>query len=335
MNQEAPYAIQIELTLGCNLQCKFCGINGIQEQPGKGLKFMTMETAAIVASSIAVTGWNSRLELARRGEPTMNPEFIEIVRMLRRFNPKLQLMMTTNGAGFLRKPGPFESVKALFAAGLDILAIDEYEGINIVSKIRSQLPPAGTAFSYKGSDERIHVYDYPANKEGNPHRRTGEKFISFVEDIAKASKGTHSRLNNHAGFGAPLDDSYEGKRCAKPFREIGLNYDGSMDVCCIDWTSEYRIGNLYDTGLLSLWNSPEMQAARRYLIRGERSALRPCAGCNHPSYRVGLLPDKKGLATLPPPDAATAALVEATNARGPAVKPTRLALERVPTLQRR
>src|SRR5688572_18125755 len=104
--QEPPFCVQIELVLGCNLQCGFCGLNGIQARPNENLRPMTVETADLVARRLAEAvreyGWNPRLEFARRGEPSMHPLLAEVIDVFRRQLPKLQIMVTSNGGGFLR-----------------------------------------------------------------------------------------------------------------------------------------------------------------------------------------------------------------------------------------
>lgn len=325
--QEPPFCIQIELAYGCNLACRFCGMQGAQARPGHGIHHMTMQTADVVARRIAQSGWNPRLEFARRGEPTLNPYYAAIINTFRQHNPKLQIMMTSNGGGLLANPGPSQRIETLFNAGLNILALDDYQNVGIIGKIRR---------AWEEQPPTYPVYAYPQQPEGNPHRRypvRRTRFVSVIEDISVADKGTHSKINNHAGHGGPLVHSYN-KPCAKPFREMGINFDGSVDLCCIDWISEYRIGNLHDLTLEQVWQHPRMQAARQYLLVGERSALRPCRGCDHPSYRTGLLPDPLGKATLPPPDSTAAAIVHAVQRQGPHHKPTRVALQRIgPTLE--
>lgn len=318
--QEAPYCIQIELALGCNLQCSFCGLNGIQERPNHNIKSMTLETAEIVAKRIAESGWNPRLEFARRGEPTMNPDAVEIIRIFRKYNPKLQIMITSNGGGLLRKPGIMPNIRAFFEAGLNILALDDYESVRIVPKVREAM---------RGVND-LKVYEYPDEPDGNPHRRhkPGTQFVTLLRDISIAVKGVHSKLNNHAGHGADINMNFN-KPCAKPFREIGINWDGTIDICCIDWASEYRIGSLVDNSLEEIWQSEKFQAARLYLIRGQRHQMRPCRGCDHPSYRTGLLPDKLGKVKLPEPNAESDAITKATEAVGPTIPVTDIARKRI------
>jgi radical SAM protein with 4Fe4S-binding SPASM domain len=127
----------------------------------------------------------------------------------------------------------------------------------------------------------------------------------FVQDIGKAKTGTHSQLNNHAGSGGPPLEAPMVARCAKPFRELSVRYDGKVAVCCNDWRGLYYCGNVVSDGLEKVWNGSAMGAARQMLYHRNRD-FGPCRGCDAKSYRVGLLPDKKGLVKVPRPNAKTA-----------------------------
>jgi hypothetical protein len=49
---------------------------------------------------------------------------------------------------------------------------------------------------------------------------------------------------------------------------------------------------------------------RKFLMIGDRASVKPCNVCNAKSYRVGLLPDKKGKVKLPPPTNEDSAIVK-------------------------
>lgn len=285
--QEPPFAVQIEFSEGCSLYCSFCGLHGIRE--GKGdYKFAELETIKRIGAEIARLKWNARIEIAMRGEPSMNPKFIEMVRILRTCLPKNQLMMTSNGSGFIRKG----AIQKVFAAGLDILALDHYEDIDFVPRALDNNP--------RESFGNIPVYNYPEQPEGNPHRRIKGKMLTIIKDISTNTSGTHAKLLNHCGSAGPLDYSKAGKRCAKPFREISFRYDGSIAICCNDWRGEYNCGNVLKTPLDTIWQGVAFTLARKALYNGQR-IFKPCLGCNAVSYRAGFLPDKKGKDFLPLP----------------------------------
>ena len=288
--QSSPYCIQIELTEGCNLQCPFCGIQGIREAGNSSppYKFLTIEKADLIAQQIAQSGWNPRIEMAMHGEPTMNPNYSEIVKVFRNRLPKTHLQMTSNGGGFLKKPGIVENINEILKSGVNVLLLDNYDRIKICDKIRA---------SYTGP---YPVFEYPSNKEANPHKRRkpNNHHIVIVEDIDSATSGNHATLNNHAGSGFERNNKAYGKRCAKVFREISVRWDSNIAICCNDWRGEYKCGNMLETSIVDIWHGEEFSASRKKLYHGERD-FGPCNGCDALSYRPGLLPDPKGKETLP------------------------------------
>lgn len=325
--QEAPFCIQVELSLGCNLGCSFCGINGIGfEKSRAGFKFMTPEVAEAVAMNISRSGWNPRIEFARRGEPSLNPDMNEIIAIFRKWLPRTSMLMLTNGGGLL--PRPLEKIEALFDAGLNTLAVENYAGIKLHDKIMRKVKAEAEvkedgSFTFLGANG----YVYPHDKRGNPHkrRRPNQRVFVSVDDIEESNTGTHSDINNHGGYGGELR-SYD-KPCAKPFRELSVNYDGRVNYCCIAWAGEGVCGDLTKEDITDVWNGERFDAVRRKLYRGERDFM-TCLGCDHPSTRVGLLPDKKGKEEMPAPDETTVRIISEMEQEGYAVKPTDTYLER-------
>jgi MoaA/NifB/PqqE/SkfB family radical SAM enzyme len=301
--QETPFCVDLELTEGCNLRCDFCGIQAIREGTGN-FKFMTLPLAERIAASIAEAGWNSRLEFSGHGEPTVNPDFVEIVRMFRKHNPKNQLLMTSNGAGLVKDPTAL--IGALFTAGLNILCLDDYDGIKLVGKIRER---------YHGE---IPLQEYPEDMNANPHRRRprGTRMVVVIQDISIARKGVHSHINNRAGQGAPPTNRAEGKRCVKPFRDIVIRWDGNVNSCCNDYRGIIKVGNAGKSAVAELWNGPVFKSLRRYMYHGKRDFV-PCKGCDFVGFRPGLLPDhmaKRGALPKPTPKDAEV-MREATKGR--------------------
>lgn len=298
--QDAPFSIQIEFTEGCNLMCEFCGIHGIRMGYGC-YRFMTPNTLENIAIQIADAGWNSRIELAMHGEPTLNKNHIEYIKVLRRYLPKNQIMMTTNGANV--------DVPALFDAGLNILAVDAYrEVLGKVMAIHEQTELAHIAW-----------YEYPKQPEGNPHKRYKPRtqFVTFMEDPRDAGIGTHSKLKNHCGCADELDMAHVNKRCARPFRELAIRWDGSVALCCDDFRGVYKCGNVLDyVNIEDLWNNDQFEAARSMLYHRQRN-FKPCLGCNAISHRVGCLPDKLGKTETPEPNYSMCEIIKNATAGEP------------------
>lgn len=309
--QQAPYCVQIELTLGCNLACSFCGINNV-EIPTR--KFMTVATARTVAKRIADAGWNSRIEFARRGEPSLNPDMVAIMQAFREQLPKASMLMLTNGAGFIKQP--ITNVLDVLRGGLNTLGVEGYEAVNYAQRISAALAKSS-----------IDTMRYPENKEGNPHKRYHGKRVVFIADLGSATHGTHSKPNNHGGYAGPLVDY--NRPCSKPFRELSVNWDGTVNHCCIAWAGEMVCGNAVHTPLEDIWNNERFFAVRQKLLIGERD-FGTCKGCDHPTYRPGLLPDQLGKRKdmYPPPTQQTEAVLREMEAEGTQIEQTQLYKER-------
>ena len=329
--QMNPYCVQVELTEGCNLRCSFCALNSIRGKENN-FKFMTVETATAIADSMVRAGWNSRIEFAMHGEPTMNPNMLQIIKIFRDRLPKSYILMESNGGGLLKNT--WGEISELFDNGLSTLALDEYQNIKLVPKIMNNLGLADRQITvtgrvcergekkpepidgayWKGTIEYqtqhwkndstgtgIQYWDYPLwGNGGNPHQRNANKRLIRVRPIDVSTAGTHATLNNHCGGGAPLDYSAAGKRCAKPFREVSVRYDGNVAICCNDWRGVLQIGNVINQDLCEeIWHSELYYSIRRKLYQGERT-FAPCLGCNAKTYRNGILPDHAGKVELPP-----------------------------------
>ena len=216
------------------------------------------------------------------GEPTLNKNLLRIVRVFRRYLPRSQFSLFTNGAGICDGTFTIEDMKD---AGVNNLMIDLYS---------------------KGDDgykimESLDKEDYQILGSGVPmFSGTAKTFrILFAPPIQDSSEKTHT-LCNHCGAAAPLDYSCNGKRCARPFRELSFRHDGSVSLCCNDFRGEYPVGNIMERDIEDIWQDKKFKAARILLYAGKRS-FTPCLGCNALSHRVGLLPDQLGKETMPEP----------------------------------
>lgn len=308
--QDPPNCIQVEPSEGCTIACRFCSIRALTPGPNSVFKFMDMEVAAALGERIKATGWNPRIEFAMHGEPTAHPDLSGLVRTLRSYLPTNYFLLTTNGTPLIadRDQASFEAkVEALYAAGIDTIALDAYRGLKVHEYARRMERPW------------LLVGDYPADTAFNPHprrSRKAKKLLSIVQDISYADGGTHAHLSNQGGTAGPKDPSFQGRPCALPFRELSVRWDGSIAICCNDWRGKFKLGTIVDTPLLDIWHHPAMYAARKKLVKGERD-FGVCDGCNHLSYRVGLLPDRKGQRTLPQADAEDLNLIEMALAGDP------------------
>lgn len=303
--QDPPFTIKVELTEGCCLYCEFCGIRGIRKGPGS-FKFLTVTNAKRIAKQIHKNAWTAKIEFTMHGEPTMNPNTVKIIKAFRKILPKNQMMMTSNGGGLVKDS---DRIGDLFDAGLNILALDDYQHANFVSKVLGHAKKYG-----------IPIHEYPQQKKFTPHTRVkvGQYYICVIRDISTGNVGTR-KLSNHCGCAAPLDRRVTG-RCARPFRELVIRWDLKVPICCNDWRSEFVCGDLTVDGIAKIWQGTALDSARKFLYDKSRSFV-PCEGCDSVSYRVGLLPDKLGKMHMGKPERPDYELVKKISRDKPLTKP--------------
>lgn len=288
--QHPPYTIQIEPTEGCNLGCSFCGLQGMKKNGKTPWNFMTTQTATAIASRIARAGWTAKIIFAMHGEPTLNKDLFEIVKIFRKHLPNNIFHIISNGCRFVRGNGgltPTEYCRCLFDAGINHILLDNYSPDGDWKAVVDDVKDAFTIM-YLGEDK-------------TPMFRTDKgKDIIVLPSIETTKISLVRNLKNHCGAAFPLDDKHNNKRCAVPFRELSFRYDGNVAICCDDFRGQYHIGNIrYYKDIDDLWNNERFQAARVMLYNAKRS-FAPCKGCTSVSMRVGLLPDKLGKDTLEP-----------------------------------
>lgn len=284
--QHAPFTVQIEPTEGCNLGCNFCGLRGIREKGTAPLKFMTLETAEIIASEMSKAGWKSKVVFAMHGEPTLNPKLFEIVKVFRKYLPKNLFYIITNSKGIVKSGDPLQYVTRLKDSGINHVLLDNYSADGDWSKVVKAVE--GT-------------YKVLTLGKGVPFYSTKKSFeLMMIPPIDEKLVSSTRNLVNHCGAAFPPSDKYKIKRCAMPFRELSFRYDGNVSICCDDFRGEYPIESIHNMDIVSLWNHPRFQAARVLIYNRERS-FHPCNVCTNISMRVGFLPDPQGQETLPEP----------------------------------
>lgn len=288
-NQDPPFSIQIEFTEGCNRGCGFCGLRGMREHGKEPFYFMSKETAERIADEIARVGWNSRIIFSMHGEPTLNKNYQRIIKLFRKKLPNAVMSMMSNGYDIVKSGDISSKLAELSTVGLNDLIIDMYTPKDDGHQILDCAKQEGIA--YQILDKGVPLYS------SNPR-----KFRLLFNPPIQTDEGAaiNRHLCNHCGAAAPLDFSYAGKRCARPFREMTFRYDGWVSLCCNDFRGEYPIGNIMERDIDNIWQDKKFQAARIMLYAGNRDFV-PCYGCNALSHRVGLLPDLKGKETLPEP----------------------------------
>lgn len=251
---------------------------------------MSLDTAKSVATQLR--GWlpKPRIEFTLAGEPTLNKYHVDIIAIFRKYLPKSQLMLTTNGSVIVNKNFK-ANVEELFAVGLNILVIDTYFPER--DRLRKTILDSG-----------VLVQEFGQSGGVIPWRYYGHDLhcVVLMDDLSLIQgKLKHKRLSNHAGkvdyvaaasAGIPIQRVSRplAKRCVLPFREMIIRYNGDVGICCNDY---WRVvcGNIDTANLQDIWCGLVLSSIRHSLFNRNRE-FKPCRECNYfGGFRQGLIWD--------------------------------------------
>lgn len=275
-----PREMIIDLTATCNAQCPHCPRISMPEERSFGnMSAEVLERALAEARSHGIR----EIRLYSTAEPTLHPQFDEIVARLKREG--YTVAVSTNAATLKKH------VEAL--ASIDTLQYS-IEGWDKASYEK---------FRYPLNFDRIrrNLAAFWEHVEGRPRRplitcnllltrsTDIEAFVAcwgpFVDRITVGFlMGTTiyrdgKFINEH---NPEIGDDYfefdvdaQGV-CAYPFEVVTVAYDGKLALCCEDFTAELPLGTI-DGGVDRLGDNVALQKIRKQFYTGK---VDTCEGCN-------------------------------------------------------
>lgn len=296
-----PYCIQLEPVEGCNRRCAFCGIQGIPEWKRRPER--CIELPVLKKAFEDLNEWlpKIRVEINLHGEPMMHLNWMGVLQTIKMAMPTACVSVQTNGEklfNYMTAYPTIDVISRMFDSGLHILGINAYKGYDEWVELFKERQIEYTDYYYN-NPKKLTV-----NKYYNPKTT---RFILLYDDlgsvhrkreVAKQRK-MNKRLHNSGGAGnmqaiakisgqttkeLPLKSA-----CSKVHRELILNWDGTIGICCLDWNDEKIIGDVRTTHIRDIWFGKRFEAIRELLRRKERRLLTPCMGCDDPTTRIGLI----------------------------------------------
>jgi len=285
-----PPILQIEPTNICNLSCPLCPSQSMSRPKG----MMTMKTFETILHGVGDTqllailyGW---------GEPFLNKN---MPAMIARCRDKGILTLTSTNGHCLQ---PLDEARTVVDAGLSALVV----------AMDGATQESYSAYRKGGALERVlrcieNIQNAKAGRNSpTPFvnlrlvaNRYNEGQIAEMEAVARDLKvdmfsikslgclpnrpefdTLEPRYQGLRRFGTNRKNSSEGKtfRCAFPFRQPTVFWDGTLVGCEFDYELSHAWGNVNDAEFSALWNSP---VARQHRFSLHNGGKKPsfCASC--------------------------------------------------------
>lgn len=272
--------VDFDLTGLCNRQCSFCprslDANPVYPNINKHLPLETIQIVIDELRSIDFTGW---IELAGRGESTLHKHFDTVVDMLTTGPRKWKVRLTTNGYEL------DDWWNSPIGMKLDQLLLNSYESKEQYIERQEKykvLPSGGKVYHYYKQDG--FTIDQINNMPG------------YMED----GRSWKHAFNNRAGYFKEQDRRFENldytnivklpngrsvniadSPCWHPMRQIFIDYEGNYQMCCNDWSSQIKIGNVTERSLIDMYlNDEKINRIRWRLLNKDRKTILPCYMCD-------------------------------------------------------
>lgn len=274
-----PVRVLLESTNRCNLNCPFCLVgqqNTHLQQKGdvahdllhRKFGYMSDETFNLAKKQLKDFGikW---VYLHFQGESFLNRKTPGFARQLK--EDGFDVGIFTNGLAFREKAIPEikEANFNLIRFSVDGASEKTYQQNRVGGKFADVYKSMKTMVDvHKGTDTRVEWQFIPMRN--NEHEVEKARTIADEIGINFFLKGFRETDPQRAPENPQYRSNYMKKPCTDIYEQIGIYWNGDVVPCCYDTDGEEIMGNIHETDLNTIWNSPKYVEFRRRVKNFEK-----------------------------------------------------------------
>lgn len=240
-NQVTPHFIELNITELCNRECSFCP--RAHGYPNLNLN-MSIETAVRIREQSK--GFVDLLHIVGRGEPLLNPDFLNILFVLAN---DFDIRLMTNGDRLHKHIEQMHEILDLNSSKHKII-ISLYDDDKQYKTLKERFKDYSDIIYYKTYDTGQGASDLDFNKKHYIANRAGSLYFATSN-----------------------------KPCYAPINRMFIDWDGSINMCCHDWSEKTVYGNIYEENIIDIYNIIANKYGKE-LIKGNRSCTKQCSKCD-------------------------------------------------------
>lgn len=302
---ELPLCISFEASDICNFRCVMCHHGNPEfnsyEQVNQNMKLSLLQKCVDeLVSWCAEVGQKVKLiKLYALGEPLVNPDIVEMVRIIKEANICNEIEITSNSSLLSEEIG-----RGLVDCGLDIFRASIY---SVFPQRNAEI----TQSSFKPDIIRDNIMRMKRyrDQQGKQKPFISAKMIDSYSDENEVFFQKYEQVADEVYLDKIMDDSGNGelirryyressekafsdqvrvrvktkrKSCTYPFTHMTIKGNGQVVVCCVDWKLKTLIGDASKSSLREIWNSKELYDFRcmTLLTKGQKNEM--CRECEIP-----------------------------------------------------
>jgi len=294
-----PTSINVEPTNVCNLSCVVCPhgaarkgiIPPIQRRKG----FMSMDTYKTLLDGC---GHHIKtMALYLHGEPFLHEQLHEMIALAR--EREISVNLFTNGlvSGIVEKMNNVLKARpASVCLSMDLISVDGcilYKGEDLYNQARENFSLISQCFEDSRQTKLVLRSIYSGETE--------QQLQEFLERYLSCNS-LHSIQITHpfpwpGRREADVLSSRLARRhfnvCPQVWNALNVFWDGTVVPCSYDYEGACRVGNIYDTPIRDIVNSPELCRFRRLHIFRRTRQIQLCANCFLPRFSTHIIVVRK------------------------------------------
>jgi len=240
-------SVEFENITSCNRRCSYCPNSIYERGLIKNKKIMNEPLFKKIIDELATFDFSGRVSPVFFGEPLLDERLPDWIKYMRKKLPNASIIIHSNGDVLT-----IDLYNRLIEAGLDILVITEH----------------GQEMSYSMKEllKKFHKVKY---KDDYMHDEAYAPFGTKKATILYRDIKNKNNLYNRGGLLKNMKPIETKKPiCKLPSDIFLIDYTGNVILCCNDYFSNIKFGNLTKESILDIWNKKEFKEIRRQLSKG-------------------------------------------------------------------
>jgi len=295
---DTPFTLMIDPTNICNFKCSFCPTGDSEllatvNRP-KGMMDYALYTK-IIDDLTQFPKKVRSLRLFKDGEPFAHKRMIDMIKYAKEKNIADEIYIISN-ASLINK----EMANKVLDADLDRLRISvehvTSEKYKVITRTYSDYDKIVANVKYLYEEKKRRGHPLWVNPKIVNTGLSKEELQKFHDDFGPISDeltvetlmGWSNALDRDFTLGSNPETGIDSKAklenievCPEPFKGMAINFDGTVSVCCVDWSHGTLVGDTNKESVKEIWNGPRMTAFRMHHLRKERHKIPACAECQY------------------------------------------------------
>ncbi len=235
--------IALETTTYCNLRCKFCPNSIYDRGILKNKKLMDIKIFKKIIDELSEINYRGRVLLFSYGEPLTDTRLPDLISYCKQKLSKAKVEINSNGILLT-----VQKYKTLIDREIDKVCITQYG---------KQMPPnTKKVFEYLKTRPK---------KENKIHYRV-------LNEMELSNRGGEIELNSSVNDEVPI--------CLYPTQALTIDYAGNLILCCNDYHSSAKFGNLKNKKLLEILGKSNYKKILKRIKKGiyDLEICKKCVG---------------------------------------------------------